>query len=112
LPLLPLQPKNIPDGLTTHYEYDRFKEHPALIHNLTKIIDPSDQVVVENQYGNEPGSDDFGRVIPVAVASKSSFVAILQACVKGLSHNTSSMDQYNQSELYSLWAESINCCSS
>ena len=55
--------KEYPDGLTTHYEYDQFEEHPALIHNLTKIIDPSDQVVVENQYGNEPGSDDFGRVI-------------------------------------------------
>jgi RHS repeat-associated protein len=52
-----------PEGLTTCYEYDRFREHPALIHNLTRVIDPAGQVVVENQYGDDPYTDDFGRVV-------------------------------------------------
>lgn len=51
------------DGLTTCYEYDRFREHPALIHNLIQVIDPAGQVVVENQYGSDPDTDDFGRVV-------------------------------------------------
>jgi RHS repeat-associated protein len=52
-----------PDGLTTCYEYDRFRRHPALIHNLTRVIDPAGQVVVENSYGDDPDTDDFGRVV-------------------------------------------------
>lgn len=52
-----------PDGLTTTYEYDRYRTHPALLHNLIKVINSAGEVVVENQYGDEPGTDDFGRVI-------------------------------------------------
>jgi YD repeat-containing protein len=52
-----------PKGLTTCYEYDRFREHPALIHNLTRVINPAGQTVVENRYGDDPGTDDFGRVV-------------------------------------------------
>ena len=52
-----------PDGLTTRYEYDRYRQHPALLHNLTKVIDPAGQVVVENTYGDDPDTEDFGRVV-------------------------------------------------
>ncbi len=52
-----------PEGLKTCYEYDRFRTHPALLHNLTKVIDPAGQVVVENWYGDNPDTDDFARVV-------------------------------------------------
>ncbi len=53
-----------PDGVVTTYEYgDRFREHPALRHNLTRVIDPDDREIVENVYGDDPTSDDFARVV-------------------------------------------------
>jgi len=52
-----------PDGLTTSFEYDRFRTHPALIHNVTKVISPSGEILVTNRYGDEPGADDFARVV-------------------------------------------------
>jgi RHS repeat-associated protein len=52
-----------PDGLTTTYEYDVFRTHPALIHNLTALRDPTGQIVVENVYGDDPTSEDFARVV-------------------------------------------------
>jgi hypothetical protein len=51
----------------------------------------------------------FAILVVAAVAWTSSFVAILDACLTGLLHNTSYIDQYNQSELYSLRAENTNC---
>ena len=52
-----------PDGLTMQYEYDRFRQHPALIHNMSRVTDPAGRVVVENVYGDDPNTDDFGRVV-------------------------------------------------
>jgi len=52
-----------PDGTTCRYEYDRDQTHPALIHNLTRLIDGEDVLVVENVYGNDPRSEDWGRVV-------------------------------------------------
>jgi RHS repeat-associated protein len=52
-----------PDGLFARYEYDRFREHPALVHNLLRVIDPLGRTVVENAYGEDPSADDFGRVV-------------------------------------------------
>jgi YD repeat-containing protein len=53
-----------PDGVVTRYEYaDRFREHPALRHNLTRVIDPDERELVENFYGDDLGTDDFGRVV-------------------------------------------------
>jgi len=60
--ITPVTPE-YPEGLKTCYEYDRFRSHPALLHNLTRLIDPSGQVVVENYYGDNPDTDDFGRVV-------------------------------------------------
>jgi RHS repeat-associated protein len=52
-----------PEGLTTIYEYERFRQHPALVHNLVRVTDPAGQVVVENEYGDDPASEDFGRIV-------------------------------------------------
>lgn len=52
-----------PKGLTTSYEYDRSRQHPVLLHNLTKVIDPAGQLLVENTYGDDPDTEDFCRVI-------------------------------------------------
>jgi RHS repeat-associated protein len=60
--ITPVTPE-YPEGLKTCYEYDRFRSHPALLHNLTRLIDPAGQVVVENYYGDDPDTDNFGRVV-------------------------------------------------
>lgn len=60
--ITPVTPE-YPEGLKTCYEYDRFRSHPALLHNLTRLIDPAGQAVVENYYGDDPDTDDFGRVV-------------------------------------------------
>lgn len=52
-----------PDGLNTRYVYDQWKEHPFLMHNILQVIGPDDTVIVENRYGDTPGTDDFSRVI-------------------------------------------------
>lgn len=52
-----------PEGRATCYEYDERNPHPALRHNLTAIVDPDGRLVVYNTYGQDPGTDDFGRVI-------------------------------------------------
>ncbi|MFG3604428.1 DUF6531 domain-containing protein [Micromonospora chersina] len=52
-----------PDGLTWSYEYDDAAAHPALRHNIVATFDPVGELVVENEYGADPGTDDFNRVI-------------------------------------------------
>jgi RHS repeat-associated protein len=52
-----------PDGQTTRYVYDTWREHPALLHNLIQVIDADNRLVVENTYGGDPATPDFGRVI-------------------------------------------------
>ncbi len=52
-----------PDGMTTRFEYDRFRTHPALLHGLIRVIDSVGRCTVENEYGSDPGSLDFGRVV-------------------------------------------------
>ena len=59
---LPATP-DYPQGITARYEYDRFRAHPAMIHNLTRVMDGNGAIVVENFYGDEPMSDDFNRVV-------------------------------------------------
>jgi len=51
------------EGVTTRYEYDRWQEHPALRHNLVRIEDGDGRTVVENEFGSDPMTDDFGRVV-------------------------------------------------
>lgn len=52
-----------PDGPTIRYEYDRDFEHPALQHNLTRVIDENGDQVLENEFSGDPTSEDFGRVV-------------------------------------------------
>ncbi len=53
-----------PEGAVTRYEYeDKGEGHPLLRHNLTRLIDPDGRPVVLNEYGQDPGSDDFARVV-------------------------------------------------
>lgn len=55
--------REFPAGRTTRYLYDRFNRHTALQHDLVAIVDPDGRVVVENQYGEDPMTADFGRVV-------------------------------------------------
>ena len=52
-----------PKGITIRYVYDTSASHPALIHNLTQVIDGNQELVVENVYGADPDNDDFNRVV-------------------------------------------------
>jgi RHS repeat-associated protein len=53
-----------PAGATTRYEYgNRFHPHPALQHTVTRVTDQAGRELVENKYGEDPSSDDFGRVV-------------------------------------------------
>ena len=65
-----------PDGLATRFEYDRFRTHPALVHGLLRVVDPVGRTSVENEYGTDPGNDDFGRVVrQVYGASEATYAA-------------------------------------
>jgi len=52
-----------PEGLTTCYEYSSVQFTGALQHNLTRIIDPTGQMHLENEYGTEAGLLHFNRVV-------------------------------------------------
>jgi hypothetical protein len=47
----------------TRYEYDDARVHPALLHNLVRIVDPEGRTIVENIYGQDPEDDGFNRVV-------------------------------------------------
>jgi RHS repeat-associated protein len=52
-----------PEGVATTYEYDTFQGHPALRHNILRVIDGNGRVIVRNEYDIDPVSDDFARVV-------------------------------------------------
>lgn len=52
-----------PDGLTTRYEYDDVPDSGFLQHNLIRVLDPSGQEVLFNEYGRIAGLSSFNRVI-------------------------------------------------
>lgn len=60
--VMPATPE-YPEGLIHRYEYDRDRTHPALLHNMVRVLDPAGQLVVENEYGDDPMSEDFGRIV-------------------------------------------------
>lgn len=52
-----------PAGLTVCYEYSSARFSGELQHNLTRVVDPSGQNYLANEYGIEPGLSRFNRVI-------------------------------------------------
>jgi YD repeat-containing protein len=52
-----------PQGVSTYYEYADPSVHPALIHNITRVLDTDGRTTVENEYGADPESDDFNRLV-------------------------------------------------
>ena len=51
------------NGLTMVYEYSSSQFTAPLQHNLIRIIDPADQMYLENEYGIQPGLLNFNRVV-------------------------------------------------
>lgn len=62
---------DFPQGASTCYEYDEFQPHPALRHNITRVLDTEYRTVVVNTYENDPSSEDFGRVVRQDAAANS-----------------------------------------
>lgn len=52
-----------PEGLTTTFEYDADRSHPALRHNIVRVINSDGEDVCENVYGSDPTSTDFNRLV-------------------------------------------------
>lgn len=52
-----------PDGLRTRFVYDRDADFPQLRHNILQVVRPDGRLMVETEYGSDPGKDDFGRVV-------------------------------------------------
>ena len=52
-----------PEGFTTCFEYDKYKYHQSLQHNITRITGPDGQVFLENEYEADFSSPDFGRLV-------------------------------------------------
>jgi RHS repeat-associated protein len=53
---------DFPDGVRTNYQYARYESHPLLQHNIVVIRDSDNRVLLENEYGIDPASDNFGRL--------------------------------------------------
>jgi RHS repeat-associated protein len=52
-----------PDGVSAFYEYADPESHPALLHNIVRVLDHDGRTVLENTYGEDLGTDDFNRVV-------------------------------------------------
>jgi YD repeat-containing protein len=54
---------DFPSGLSTSYDYDADPGHPAMRHNIVRVIDNEENVVLENSYGNDPADVSFNRIV-------------------------------------------------
>jgi RHS repeat-associated protein len=52
-----------PMGASTSYEYDFLNDHPALQHNLVRIVDADGNTYLQTLYGDDPLGWSFNRVI-------------------------------------------------
>jgi RHS repeat-associated protein len=52
-----------PDGLRTHYEYATYNPHPAMRHNILRVIDADERLMVENEYGSPDAGWEFNTVV-------------------------------------------------
>lgn len=55
-----------PEGARTGYFYDDAESHPRLRHNVVRVQADDGCAVVENEYGKDPSSADFARVVEQA----------------------------------------------
>ena len=52
-----------PQGLSTIYEYDSYADHPAMQHNILRIHDADDQLMVENEFAGPEAGWEFNSVV-------------------------------------------------
>jgi hypothetical protein len=52
-----------PKGLTTTYEYDSYNPHPAMQHNILRIHDAKDRLMVENEFAGHEAGWEFNSVV-------------------------------------------------
>ena len=52
-----------PKGASTTYVYDTFAEHPAMLHNILRVHDADDRLVVENEYAGPGSGREFNRIV-------------------------------------------------
>ena len=51
-----------PKGLSTTYEYDSYASHPAMHHNILRIHDAEDRLMVENEFAGPEAGWEFNSV--------------------------------------------------
>ena len=51
-----------PEGATTCYEYDFLDPHPAVRHNVLRVIDAEGQTYLQNEYGGPEAGWAFNRI--------------------------------------------------
>jgi RHS repeat-associated protein len=52
-----------PEGLSTTYEYDSYALHPAMQHNILRIRDAEDRLLLENQFAGPEAGWEFNTVV-------------------------------------------------
>jgi RHS repeat-associated protein len=52
-----------PKGLATTYVYDRYASHPAMQHNILRIYDADDRLMVENEFAGPEAGWEFNSVV-------------------------------------------------
>ena len=52
-----------PKGLSTTYEYDSYASHPAMQHNILRIHDAEDRLMVENEFAGPEAGWEFNSVV-------------------------------------------------
>ncbi|MGC4044770.1 MAG: DUF6531 domain-containing protein [Armatimonas sp.] len=52
-----------PEGIRTSYEYDSYNAHPAMKHNILRIHDAQDALLVENEYAGPEAGWEFNSVV-------------------------------------------------
>lgn len=57
-----------PDGIATHYEYASYDAHPAMRHNIVRVLDADRRRMVENDYAGPGAGWEFNSVVRQRVA--------------------------------------------
>lgn len=52
-----------PKGISTTYEYDSDAVHPAMKHNILRIYDSNDRLMVENEFGKPDAGFEFNTIV-------------------------------------------------